>query len=140
MNIVLIRYNTLSQTPQTRWRVIVNGQEHICGRIEIKVPAFTSSDEVEGHGLKHHITCYPKSIVYLNHSIILTNDESDDDPSQKYKDEAMETALNFAANMNVPPDKFHKFVRMVYEKKLLSTDFDLKDVQVIYKYIKNKKD
>lgn len=139
MNIVQIRYNTLSETPQTKWRAIVNGEEHICGNIEINVPAFTSSDELEGHGLKHHITCYPKSIIYLNGTIILTNDESNDNPSESYKDAAMETALNFAANMKVSPDKFHKFVRMVYEKKLLSTDFNLKDVQVIFKHVKNKK-
>jgi len=142
MNVVLIRYNTQSQFAQDRWRLIINGEEKTCGKIEIRVPAYTSSDFIsEEVGIKHHIVCFPESIIFQDETAILMNDIQLNEPGQKYKDEAMETAIFLASQQKNPPNQLHKLIRLIYEKKVeLGTEFTIKDANKISKYLLTKKD
>ena len=57
MQTIKIRFNTnFPAKSQYEWRVIVDGVEHLVNGINIQTPAYTSSEFIEGHGLKHHIT------------------------------------------------------------------------------------
>lgn len=54
---VNIRFNTDYPTKSNyKWRVLYEGKQELVDEIIIKVPCFTTSDFVEGVGLKHHIS------------------------------------------------------------------------------------
>jgi hypothetical protein len=57
MQKIKIRYNTnYPNKSQYQWRVIVDGIENLVNSVIIETPSYTSSEFIEGHGLKHHIT------------------------------------------------------------------------------------
>jgi len=57
MQTINIRNNTnYPDKSQYQWRVLVNGFEHLVNSVRIETPTYTTSDFIEGHGLKHHIT------------------------------------------------------------------------------------
>jgi hypothetical protein len=66
---IKIRFNnTFPEKSDKKWRIIVDGIEHLVDEIEIKCKSFTSSDEIEIAGqfvLKHHITCNSKNVSFV---------------------------------------------------------------------------
>ncbi len=53
---VKVRYNTNYPTKSKfEWRVLVNGVEHLVNSVRIETVTYSSSDFIEGHGLKHHL-------------------------------------------------------------------------------------
>ena len=63
---VKIRFNTdhHAVTNPKKWRLIIDGQEKLVDEINIIGKCHTTSDDMEKVGLKHHISCIAKSIVY----------------------------------------------------------------------------
>jgi len=73
---IKIRYNTLCNDGKNYWRILVDGKEHICSHIDIKIPVQTTQDvvfdqyrncEVE----KHHISCKANSILWEEDKITI---------------------------------------------------------------------
>jgi hypothetical protein len=58
---IQIRFNTerLKETGKSlpEWRVLEDGKERLARRIEIRVPAWTTEDEIAPGVIKWHITC-----------------------------------------------------------------------------------
>ena len=65
---VKIRFNTDHHaiTNPKKWRLIIDGQEKLVDEINILGKCHTTSDDMEKVGLKHHISCVAKTIVYKN--------------------------------------------------------------------------
>ena len=63
---VKIRFNTdyHAITNPKKWRLIIDGQERLVNEIKIFGECYTTSEEMEGVGLKHHISCKVKRIIY----------------------------------------------------------------------------
>lgn len=56
MKNIKIRYNTnFPIKSKFEWRVLVDGVENLVNSVIIESPTYSSSDFIEGHGLKHHI-------------------------------------------------------------------------------------
>lgn len=56
--IVKIRFNTnFPSKSQYEWRLIVEGVEQLVNEIRVEVPCYTTSEFIEGHGQKWHISC-----------------------------------------------------------------------------------
>lgn len=56
--IVKIRFNTnFPSKSQYEWRLIVEGVEQLVNEIRVEIPCYTTSEFVEGHGQKWHISC-----------------------------------------------------------------------------------
>lgn len=69
MKEVKIRFNTnYPKTSNKKWRVIVDGQQHLVDEIEILCSSYTSQDIVKGDDgqdvEKFHISCKPKNIEF----------------------------------------------------------------------------
>lgn len=63
--IVKIRFNTnFPLKSQYEWRLIVDGVEHLVNSIRIEVPCYTTSEFIEGHGQKWHITCSASDVEF----------------------------------------------------------------------------
>ena len=65
---VKIRFNTKYPTAsEFKWRIIVDGIEHLVDEIEIKCKSFTSGDMVKVDGedvMKWHISCKAKNVSF----------------------------------------------------------------------------
>jgi hypothetical protein len=65
---VKIRFNTKYPTAsEHKWRIIVDGIEHLMDEIEIKCKSFTSGDLVNVDGqdvMKWHISCKAKNVSF----------------------------------------------------------------------------
>lgn len=66
---VKIRYNTdyPSKSPH-KWRLLVDGIQHLVDAIDINCKSRTTEDKVELNGqevLKYHITCNPKKVEFV---------------------------------------------------------------------------
>ncbi|SKA01512.1 hypothetical protein [Sediminibacterium ginsengisoli] len=60
---VRIRFNTAYPLQSDKkWRLLVNDTEQLADHIEVAGKVFTSTEEVTGHGIKHHISCNAASI------------------------------------------------------------------------------
>ena len=62
---VKIRYNN-DTASSFRWRVIVDGIEHLVDSIELNCKSHTSEDELAGGIIKYHVSCTPKSVSFSN--------------------------------------------------------------------------
>lgn len=62
---VKIRYNT-ETTSNFRWRVLIDGIEHLVDSVEINCKSHTTQDEIAGGVIKYHISCSPKFIGFSN--------------------------------------------------------------------------
>jgi len=61
---VKIRYNTAVDDDFLYWRVLIDGIEHLASDIVIEVPTYSTKDEIEGVGIKHHISCEAEEIIW----------------------------------------------------------------------------
>ena len=63
--VVKIRFNTnYPSKSQFEWRLILDGVEHLVNDIRVEVPCYTTSEFIEGHGQKWHITCDAKDVKF----------------------------------------------------------------------------
>ncbi len=61
MHHILIRFNTKfeeADSPDLKWRVVIDGKEHLASHVKVMVPTETTQDVIEGGILKWHISCY----------------------------------------------------------------------------------
>ena len=65
---VKIRFNTkYPASSDQKWRIIVDGIEHLVDEIEIKCKSFTSADLINVDGkdvMKWHISCKAKNVSF----------------------------------------------------------------------------
>lgn len=70
---IKIRYNHDAGASNLKWRILIDGIEHLASDIEVLVPSTTTKDIIEGVGEKYHITCRPDKIVWDGDKIILSD-------------------------------------------------------------------
>ena len=63
MKKVLIRFNTENKG-DLFWRLIIDGEEHLCNEIQINCMSHTSKDDLPDGRVKWHIACFPKKIEW----------------------------------------------------------------------------
>lgn len=68
---VKIRYNHDSGEGPLKWRVVIDGREHLAENIDVLVPSVTTGDFIEGVGQKYHISCEPELIIWEGNKVIL---------------------------------------------------------------------
>lgn len=52
-----IRYNTnFPENSRYQWRVLIDGIEKLANDVLISTPCYTTSEKIEGVGIKYHIT------------------------------------------------------------------------------------
>lgn len=62
-----VRFNTnYPKKSRYQWRVIVNGNENLVNDVRFEIPCYTTSEFIEGQGLKHHISADANNIEYSN--------------------------------------------------------------------------
>lgn len=65
--VVKIRFNTnYPSKSQYEWRLIVEGEEQLVNSIRVEVPCFTTSEFIEGHGQKYHLSCDANNVEVQN--------------------------------------------------------------------------
>lgn len=63
-----IRFNTnYPEKSKFEWRVLVNEVETLVNTIRCEVPTWTTSTFIEGHGMKWHMSCEAKDVLFQNH-------------------------------------------------------------------------
>lgn len=68
---VKIRYNHDAGESPLKWRVVIEGKEHLAENIDVLVPSVTTGDFIEGVGQKYHISCEPDLVVWEGKKVIL---------------------------------------------------------------------
>jgi uncharacterized membrane protein len=68
---VKIRYNHDAGESPLKWRVVIDGKEHLATKVDVLVPSVTTDDYIEGVGKKFHISCEPDLIVWEGNKLIL---------------------------------------------------------------------
>jgi hypothetical protein len=62
-----IRFNTnYPQKSQFEWRLLIDGEENLVNKIRCEVPTWTTSTFIEGHGMKWHLSCEAKEVIFDN--------------------------------------------------------------------------
>lgn len=63
MYTILVRFNTEHNNTPLKWRVLINGVEHLTSQVICKQASFTTSEDVLPDGrVKHHITILAKEL------------------------------------------------------------------------------
>lgn len=73
---VKVRWNTQCTDNHSYWRVIIDGEEHICSNVILNIPTYTTRDEVwdsiRGDRVqKHHVSCKANNITWKGDVIII---------------------------------------------------------------------
>jgi len=68
---VSIRFNTAAGESPLKWRVVINGVEHLASQVDTLVATTTTQDFIEGVGEKWHVTCQPDLITWDGDRVIL---------------------------------------------------------------------
>ena len=63
---VRLRYNNSDTDGTQKWRIIINGNEFFTSDIFINCFSRTLSENIEEVGIKHHIICEAKEILFKN--------------------------------------------------------------------------
>jgi hypothetical protein len=61
---IRIRFNNMDTDGSEKWRLLVNGNEFYTSEILINCPTRTFSEKFEDIGVKHHIVCDAKEVVF----------------------------------------------------------------------------
>jgi len=61
---VRIRFNNMDTDGSEKWRLIVNGNEFHTSEILINCPTRTLSEKFVDVGIKHHVVCDAKEIIF----------------------------------------------------------------------------
>ena len=63
---VRIRFNNMDTDGTEKWRIIINGNEFHTSEIIINCPTRTFTEKFEDVGIKHHVVCDAKEIIFKN--------------------------------------------------------------------------
>lgn len=63
---VRIRFNNMDTDGTGKWRVIINGNEFQTSEIIINCSTRTLTEKFEDVGIKHHVVCEAKEIIFKN--------------------------------------------------------------------------
>ena len=63
---VRIRLNNSDTDGTEKWRIIINGNEFRTSEIIINCPTRTFTEKFEDVGIKHHVVCDAKEIIFKN--------------------------------------------------------------------------
>ena len=63
---VRIRFNNMDTDGSEKWRVIINGNEFHASEILINCKTRTLTEKFEDVGIKHHIVCEAKEVIFKN--------------------------------------------------------------------------
>ena len=63
---VRIRFNNEDTDGTKKWRILINGNEFHTSEIIINCPTRTLTENFDDVGVKHHIVCDAKEIVFKN--------------------------------------------------------------------------
>lgn len=67
MKQVHIRFNTnFPNKSQFEWRLIIDGKQELVNAIRIETPCYTTSEFIEGEGMKYHITAKANLVEITN--------------------------------------------------------------------------
>ena len=69
---VRIRFNNSDTDGTEKWRIIINGNEFRTSEIIINCPTRTFSEKFEDVGVKHHVVCDAKEIIFKNNIATIT--------------------------------------------------------------------
>lgn len=61
---VRIRFNNEDTDSTKKWRILINGNEFYTSEIIINCPTRTLTEKFDEIGVKHHIVCDAKKIVF----------------------------------------------------------------------------
>lgn len=73
---IKVRWNTQCKDDHNYWRILIDGQEHICSNIIFEIPVHTSRDivwdsvrnqEVD----KHHVSCKASEVIWDGDVVIV---------------------------------------------------------------------
>lgn len=71
MKNIKIRFNTTyPDKSKYEWRLLIDGVEHLVNGVRIEVPTYTSSEFIEGHGMKWHISCEANSVEIIQAGVL----------------------------------------------------------------------
>jgi hypothetical protein len=63
-----IRFNTnYPSKSKFEWRVLIDGKENLVNTVRCEVPTWTTSTFIEGHGMKWHMSCVAKDVIFQEH-------------------------------------------------------------------------
>lgn len=54
---IQLRYNTAAGDSNLKWRIVIDGKEHLASQVFFNIPCRTTEDTIEGVGIKHHVSC-----------------------------------------------------------------------------------
>lgn len=61
--LVKIRFNTnFPSKSKYEWRLLIDEVEQLVNEIRVEIPCYTTSEFIEGHGQKWHISCDAKEV------------------------------------------------------------------------------
>ena len=63
---VRIRFNNMDTDGTQKWRIIINGNEFQTAEIIINCATRTLTEKFEDVGIKHHVVCDAKEIIFKN--------------------------------------------------------------------------
>lgn len=66
---IKVRWNTQCKDNHNYWRILIDGEEHICSNIIFEIPVHTSRDivwdSVRGQEVdKHHVSCKASEVIW----------------------------------------------------------------------------
>ena len=61
---VRMRFNNMDTDGSEKWRILVNGNEFHTSEIIINCPTRTLTEKFEDVGIKHHIVCDAREVVF----------------------------------------------------------------------------
>ena len=71
-NKVKVRYNHDAGNSPLKWRVVIDGKEHLASQVEILVPMTTTKDYINGME-KWHVSCEPDLITWEGDVVTLAH-------------------------------------------------------------------
>ena len=71
MHLIKIRFNTDCTDGVLLWRVLIDGAEHLASHVTINVPTCTTTDHIQGIGIKHHISCETDKLLWENNKLVI---------------------------------------------------------------------
>ena len=69
---VRIRFNNSDTDGTEKWRIIINGNEFRTSEIIVNCPTRTFTEKFEDVGVKHHVVCDAKEIIFKNNIATIT--------------------------------------------------------------------
>lgn len=68
---IRIRFNNNQTDDSEKWRLLVNGNEFHTSEILINCPTRTLTERFEDVGIKHHVVCEAKEVIFKDNVAII---------------------------------------------------------------------